>query len=98
MTKLKAAYAKVRLFYDPTREPLRRRVYTAIALILAVTTPLGLITGTMAVTITGIASSVLMGAVAEQIRTLVTPVAAPVLDEPLVDDDPGAHAAPEDSA
>ena len=90
MDRIKAIVARVRAFYDPTREPLRRRVYTALSLIVTASVAVGLVTGTAAVTVTGILSSVLVGAVAEQIRQVVTPVAAPCLP---IDDVPGAHAA-----
>lgn len=92
MDRVRSLYARFCLFFDPTREPLRRRVYTALTLIISASVAGGLLTGAAAVTVTGIASSVLIGAVAEQIRSLVTPVA-----DPIVDDVPGRHAAAETS-
>lgn len=88
MDRLRAIIARVQLFYDPTREPLRRRVYTALTVILGVAVTLGAVTGTMAATLTGVAPVLLMIPAAEAARRHVTPTA-----DPIVDDEPGRHAA-----
>ncbi len=76
---------RIRLFFDPTREPLRRRVYTALAAVVTFAVTAGLITASVGVAVTGVLSAVLIGAVAEQVRKLVTPYVP-------IDDSPGKHA------
>lgn len=87
MAALTAAVAKIRLFFDPTREPLRRRVYSTLVALLAVCGAAGYITGNDVAAVTSIAAVALMVPATESARRLVTPVAAPDLD------DPGKHAA-----
>ena len=93
MTTLRAIAARIALFYDPPREPLRRRVYTTLTVIVGVAVTLGALTGTLAATVTGVLPVLLMIPAAESARRKVTPVA-----DPLVDDEPGRHAAPEPTA
>lgn len=80
---------RIRLFFDPSREPLRRNLYAALAGIIGLAVTAGLITSTAAVAVTGILSAVLIGAVGEYIRTLVTPY-HPTEE---LEDEPGQHAA-----
>lgn len=87
MERVRAIAARIALFYDPTREPLRRRVYTALTVILGVAVTLGALTGTLAATVTGVLPVLLMIPAAESARRMVTPVA-----DPIVDDLPGRHA------
>jgi len=77
---------RIRFFFDPAREPLRRNLYTALAGIIGMAVTAGLLTSEAAVTVTGVLSAVLVGAVGEYIRTLVTPYVPE-------NDEPGAHAA-----
>lgn len=83
---------RVRLFYDPTREPLRRRVYSFLLACAALAVAAGILTGSAAATVAGPLAVVLAVPVVESARSKVTPVAAPLLD-----DDPGKHAAPDAS-
>jgi len=93
MTTLRALVARVRSFYDPTREPLRRSVYTALLGIVGAAVTLGLITSTVALTIGGPLALVLAVPAVEHARSKVTPVA-----DPIINDTPGKHAAPEETS
>ncbi len=90
MARLRAVYARIRTFYDPTREPLRRRVYTYLLLVASLAAGAGIITGSVATGLAGPLALVLAVPVVEKARSLVTPVADPDLT-----DTPGRHAAPE---
>lgn len=87
MSRLSDVYARVRLFYDPTREPLRRRVYSYLLLVASLAVAAGIITSSAVATIAGPLALVLAVPVVEKARSLVTPVA-----DPIVDDVPGKHA------
>lgn len=87
MTFLSDALRRVRLFYDPTREPLRRRVYTFLLAIAAIAVGAGLIASSVPLAIAGPLASLLAVPVVEKARSLVTPVAYPDLT-----DTPGRHA------
>lgn len=87
MDTLRAIDARVRLFYDPTREPLRRRVYTALLGIVTLAVTAGLITGAVAVAVSGALAAILVVPATEMARRMVTPVA-----DPIIDDTPGRHA------
>lgn len=87
MAFLSDAVNRIRRFYDPTREPLRRRVYTLFLGILATAITAGILTGSAAVAAPGILALVLAVPAVESARSLVTPVADPDLT-----DTPGAHA------
>jgi len=92
MTRVNDLVARVRLFYSPLREPLRRRVYTALLGIVGVGVTVGLISGALALSIGTAGAAILAVPAVEYARKAVTPVAAPVVP---IDDDPGQHAAPE---
>lgn len=87
-TSMPELIAKIRLFYDPTREPLRRRVYTYLLALSALAVTAGLITGSLATGLAGPLATLLAVPVVEKARSLVTPVA-----DPIIDDTPGRHAA-----
>lgn len=87
MTHLRALIARVKLFYDPTREPLRRSVYTFLLGLVGVAVTLGVITGATAVAVGGPLAALLAVPVVEKARSKVTPVADPDLT-----DTPGQHA------
>ena len=87
MAHIRATVARVRLFYDPTREPLRRRVYSTLLAVVTLAVGAGVITGTVAATLAALAPLVLMVPATEAARRLVTPVA-----DPVVADTPGRHA------
>ncbi len=89
MTNLRALVARVRDFYSPAREPLRRRVYTALLMVIGAAVTAGLVTGTVAVTLSGLLPVLLVVPAVEAARQKVTPVAAPVLP---INDEPGQHA------
>lgn len=84
MTRL---IARVRLFYDPTREPLRRSVYTSLVLLVPALVTAGILTGAGAASLLGLLP-LLLAVPVEKARSLVTPVADPDLTDP-----PGKHAA-----
>lgn len=86
MDHIAALIARIRLFYDPTREPLRRRVYTYLLLIAGMAASAGLIAGSLPVVLAGPLAAALAVPVVEKARSLVTPVAAPDLT-----DTPGRH-------
>ncbi len=86
MPHFRALVARVQQFYDPTREPLRRSVYTFLLGVAALAATMGLITGTVAIGIGGPLALLLAVPAVEHARTKVTPVAAPDLS-----DDPGQH-------
>ena len=87
MTSLRALVARVQQFYDPTREPLRRSVYTFLLGVAALLASAGLITGTVAIGIGGPLALLLAVPAVEHARSKVTPVADPDLT-----DTPGRHA------
>jgi hypothetical protein len=87
MDTLRDAVARVRLFYDPTREPLRRRVYTYLLAVTALAVGAGLIASSVPLAIAGPLASLLAVPVVEKARGMVTPVA-----DPIIDDTPGKHA------
>ena len=87
MDRLRTALAAIRRFYDPTREPLRRSVYTTLLALAGAAVTLGLITGTVVATIAGPLAVVLAVPAVERARSLVTPVA-----DPAIHDTPGRHA------
>lgn len=87
MPDLKDAIERVRLFYDPTREPLRRRVYTALLTLVGVGVAAGIVSGALAVSIGTAGAAVLMVPAVEYARRAVTPIADPNLT-----DTPGRHA------
>lgn len=84
---LKDVVTRVRTFYDPTREPLRRRVYTYLLALAALAVGAGLIASSVPLAIAGPLASLLAVPVVEKARSLVTPVADPDLT-----DTPGRHA------
>ncbi len=86
MARLRAAYTRIRSFYDPAREPLRRSVYTALLAIVGAAVTFGIITGTTAATLGGPLALVLAVPAVERARSLVTPVAATAIN-----DTPGQH-------
>ncbi len=88
MPALRTLISRVRTFYSPDREPLRRSVYTSLLLVIGVAVTAGLITGTVAATISGLLPVLLVVPAVEAARTRVTPVAAPVLPKT---DVPGEH-------
>jgi hypothetical protein len=88
MVALKTYIARVRLFYDPTREPLRRRVYTTLLLVVPFAVTAGILTGSAATGLIGLLPVLLAVPAVEKARSLVTPVADPDLT-----DAPGKHAA-----
>lgn len=88
MDRVRALYARIRLFYDPTREPLRRRIYTYLLAIAALAVAAGFITGSLVAGVAGPLATLLAVPVVEKARSLVTPVA-----DPIIDDTPGRHAA-----
>lgn len=90
MARLKAIVARIQLFYSPTREPLRRTVYTTLVAILGIAVTAGILTGALAATLTGIGATVLMVPAVEAARRLVTPVKDPII----TDEHPGRHEAP----
>ncbi|MBP2323343.1 hypothetical protein JOF56_003728 [Kibdelosporangium banguiense] len=77
--------AKFRLFYAPTREPLRRRVHTTLLAIAALAVTAGLIAGSTVAALIGPLALLLAVPAVEKVRAQVTPAASP----------PGKHAAPE---
>lgn len=87
MTLLRTLIARVRSFYDPTREPLRRSVYTALLGIVAAAVTFGLITSSVAALVGGPLALLLAVPAVEHARSLVTPVA-----DPIINDTPGKHA------
>ena len=87
MTSIRALVARVRAFYDPTREPLRRNVYTFLLGIIGVGVTLGVITGATALAVGAPLAALLAVPVVEKARSQVTPVADPDLT-----DTPGQHA------
>lgn len=87
MAYLAALIHRIRLFYDPTREPLRRRVYTYLLAVAALGAAFGLVSGVLAVTIAVPLATILAVPAVEKARSLVTPVADPDLT-----DTPGKHA------
>lgn len=86
MPRITDLITRVRLFYDPTREPLRRRVYTLLLGIVATAITAGILTGSAAVAAPGLLALVLAVPAVEKARSLVTPVADPDLT-----DTPGRH-------
>lgn len=94
MTRVNDLIARIRLFYSPLREPLRRRVYTALLAIVTLGVTVGVISGALAVAIGSAGAAVLAVPAVEYARRAVTPVAAPVVP---IDDEPGQHAAPDPS-
>ncbi len=86
MTLIRDAYRRVRLFYDPAREPLRRSVYTSLIVIVPALVTAGILSGAGAASLLGLLP-VLLAVPVEHARQKVTPLAAPVLD-----DEPGKHA------
>lgn len=93
MAFVKAAVRRVRLFYDPTREPLRRRLYSFLLACAALAVASGILTGSTAATVAGPLAVVLAVPVVESARSKVAPVA-----DPIVDDVPGKHAADQEDA
>lgn len=87
MDRIRTVITRIRIFYDPTREPLRRRVYTSLATLIAVGVTAGAITGAMALSLGGFAAAVLVIPAVEAARSKVTP-----LTDPVIDDTPGRHA------
>ncbi len=87
MDSVRAIVARVRTFYDPTREPLRRRVYTYLLLVASLAAGAGIITGSVATGLAGPLASLLAVPVVEKARSMVTPVA-----DPIINDTPGKHA------
>lgn len=87
-SRLGAIGPRVREFYSPTREPLRRHVYTTLLAIMGFAVTAGLLTGTTLLAVSGPLAFLLAVPAVEKARSLVTPVAAPVF----VDDVPGKHA------
>lgn len=85
-TPMGTLITRIQLFYDPTREPLRRRVYTLLLGIIAAAVAAGLLTGSAVATIPGILTIALAVPAVEKARALVTPVADPDLT-----DTPGRH-------
>lgn len=65
--------ARIRLFFDATREPLRRRVYAMLGLLLAVGVSAGYLTDNVATTVTALAATALMVPATEAARRKVTP-------------------------
>lgn len=90
MTRVNDLIARIRLFYSPTREPLRRRVYGALLGLVTLGVTAGLISGALAVSIGSAGAAILVVPAVEYARRAVTPVA-----DPIIDDEPGKHAAPE---
>ncbi|WP_394620960.1 hypothetical protein JNUCC0626_18255 [Lentzea sp. JNUCC 0626] len=86
MSRLADIAAKIRLFYDPTREPLRRHVYTTLLGLVAFAVAAGLVTGSVATALIGPLALVLAVPAVERARAQVSPVAG---------DKPGKHARPE---
>lgn len=86
--RLRLVYDRIRLFYDPTREPLRRRVYTYLLALAALAVGAGVIASSVPLALAGPLATLLAVPVVEKARNLVTPVAAPDLS-----DTPGRHAA-----
>ncbi len=89
MPDVRALIARIKDFYSPAREPLRRRVYTALLMVIGAAVTAGLVTGTVAVTLSGLLPVPLVVPAVEAARQKVTPVAAPVLP---ITDEPGQHA------
>ncbi len=87
MDSVRAIVARVRTFYDPTREPLRRRVYAYLLLVASLAAGAGIITGSVATSLAGPLALVLAVPVVEKARSKVTPVA-----DPIINDTPGKHA------
>ncbi len=92
MPDLRTLITRVRLFYSPDREPLRRSVYTTILGIVGAAVTLGLITGTVAVAIGAPLAGLLAVPAVEHARSKVTPTAK-LQDERVVyvNDEPGQH-------
>lgn len=78
--------ARIRYFYDPTREPLRRRVYTTLLLAVPIAVAAGILTGSAAASFLGLLPVLLAVPAVEAARRAVTPVADPDLT-----DTPGKH-------
>lgn len=66
------ALAAVRSFFGK-REPLRRRIYSALVVVLAAAVATGYLTGEEAAAITGTACSLLVIPAAEMARSQVSP-------------------------
>lgn len=69
--------AAIRRFYDPTHEPLRRRVYTALLALAALAVTVGLVAGSAVTAIAGPLSLLLTVPAVESARSQVTPAARP---------------------
>ena len=87
MDRLQALVTRVRLFYDPTREPLRRSVYTTLLGLATLGATLGIISGTAALAVAVPLAALLAVPAVEHARSKVTPV-----EDPDLTDTPGRHA------
>lgn len=85
MAHLQDLVARIRVFYDPVNEPVRRRVYTILLALAALAVTAGLITGSAVTAICGPLALLLAVPSVEKARASVTPVV----------EQPGKHRQPE---